>query len=99
MFSDSCFQCMIDLLEAIKDYDYSDEFQDKLIPILMMLNEIKDELNRRPGTRPFDISYQIYENGLLKNNNELSRDIAIKLFVNAQKKREMSSIDFFDEVE
>jgi len=93
MLSDSCFQCVDDLLNAIRDYDYSDDYRIKLIHIIMDLNEIKDELDHCRLNND-----QSQESKLLKDNKVKSARIAMKMFENAQKKREMSSIDFYDDI-
>lgn len=84
MLSDSCFQLIDDLLSAIVDYDYSDDFRDKLILIISKLNEVRDDLDK------------CGEGHLLKNDKEQSLRIAGKMFDNAQKRREMSSVDFYE---
>lgn len=84
MLSDTCFQCMDDLLEAVVSYDYSDDYKKQLIHIIRKLNEIKDDLDRCSEG----------PNRLIKNKR-VSKRIAKKMFDLAVQKRQMSSIDFF----
>lgn len=84
MLSDSCHQIIFDILTAVSDYDYSDEHKDKLIKTIMRLNEIRDSLDKC-----------LDGNQLTKRE---SKRIAIKMYENAQRKRMMSSVDFFDGV-
>ncbi len=89
MLSDVCHQLVLELLEAITDWTYSDDYKSKLIKAIMKLNEIQDELDKNGedgGVR------------LLKNDRRESKRIASKLFSNAQKKRDMSSVDVYDGV-
>ncbi len=86
MLSDTCFQCIDDLLEAISNYDYSDAYKAKLITIIMDLNEIRDDLDK------------CSEGSLLKDNKRESKRIARIMFKNAQKKRDMSSVDFYADI-
>ena len=86
MLSDSCFQCIDDLLEAIVLYDYSDDYKARLVNIIRKLNEIRDDLDRNG------------EGDLLKDDKEQSSRIARKMFRNAQQKRKMSSVDFYADV-
>ncbi len=88
MLSDSCFQLIDDLLEAIANYDYSDDFKAQLILIISGLNDVRDDLDHCGG-----VDYEIV---LLKNDKKRSIQIASKMYANAQKRREMSSVDFYD---
>ncbi len=90
MLSDSCFQCIDDLLEAIVNYEYSDDFKAQLILIIAKLNEIRDDLDHCSGT-----DYKIV---LLKDDREKSMKIASKMYENAIKKREMSSVDLYEDI-
>ncbi len=86
MLSDTCFDTIYKLLEAITDYDYSDEYIQKLTKIIMLLNEIRDDLDHDG------------KGNLLKNDKKESLRIALKMIENAQKRREMSSVDFYEGV-
>lgn len=86
MFSDSCFQLIDTLLEEIVNYDYSDDYKDELILIIRTLNEIRDMLDK------------CGEGHLLKDDTRESILIATNMFKNAQKKREMSSVDFYEDI-
>lgn len=86
MFSDSCFNMIDKLLEEIVNYDYSDDFKDELILVIRTLNDIKDILDKSG------------EGHLLKDHKRESISIATKMFENAQKRREMSSIDFYENI-
>ena len=87
MLSDTCFQCIEELLEAVVSYEYSDEHKAKLLLIIRKLNEVRDECDDLRA-----------EKDQLKNNKDESRRIAKKMFKNAVKKRDMSSVDFYDGV-
>lgn len=45
MLSDVCFEVIEELLDAITRYDYSDEYIEGLIKAMMLLNEIRDDLD------------------------------------------------------
>lgn len=86
MLSDSCFQLVNDILDAVVDYDYSDDYKNNILRVIMELNEIKDDLDR------------CGVGNLLKDNKKESRQIARKMFKNAQKKRDCNSVDYWDDV-
>lgn len=86
MLSDSCFQCIDDLLNAIRDYDYSDDYKARLIHIIRKINEIRDDIDKSG------------EGHSLKDDKVKGKHIASKMYKNAQDKRAMSSVDFYDNV-
>ena len=86
MLSDTCFQLIDDILTAVVDYDYSDDYKDKLIRTIMKLNEIRDSLDK--------CGSEI----LLKNDKKESKRVATKMYENAQKRREIFSADFYDDI-
>ncbi len=84
MLSDTCHDCINQLLDAVTTYDYSDGYRKDLIYCICILNEIKDDLdNCSEG-----------EN-LLKKNKNLSIKIALKMVRKAVLRREMSSINVY----
>ena len=87
MFSDSLFQFVDDMLEAIANYDYIDDFQDELIEIISKMSDIRDELDHPDDT-----------DKLLKYHKDESIKIATKLYQNAVLRRSMSSVDFYEGV-
>ena len=85
MLSDSCFQMIDDLLQAVTDYDYSDDYFFQLIEVIKHLNEIRDDLDMcGEGT------------DLLKNNEGEGIIIAAKMLANAKKRRTNSSLDVWE---
>lgn len=85
MFSDSCFELIEKLLEEIKDYDYSDDYMDELILIIRTLNEIRDDLDHCSINN--EVNSTADTNNLLRNNKAKSIKIALKMYMDAQKKR------------
>lgn len=75
MLSDTCFEMIEELLDAITRYDYSDEYMLTLIQIIMSLNEIRDDLDSTG------------EGNRLKNNEEESLKIVLKMIKKARQKR------------
>lgn len=75
MLSDSCHQCVDDLLDVVTRYSYCDNYKAQLIFIISKLNEIRDDLDHN------------CEGCKLKNNQITSMNIAKKMFEDAQEKR------------
>ncbi len=88
MLSDSCHECIQELLEVISRHDYCDEYKSQLLHIIRKLNEIRDDLDHCDADK--DI--------LLKYNKCISKSIVKRLYKNAQKKRTNSSVDFYDKI-
>ncbi len=86
MLSDSCFECLDQLLESIAMYHYSDDHRNQLLRCIMELNEVRDELD------------SCINKTLLKNNRLASIRIATKLYENAVKKRHNSLQDIYEEL-
>lgn len=45
MLSDSCHKAICDLLNTITEYDYSDQYRDKLIQIIILFDDIRASLD------------------------------------------------------
>jgi hypothetical protein len=86
MLSDSLFQCIDNLLEAVKEYEYSDQYKGKLLVAIRKLNEIRDDLDKDG------------EGDLLKKNKEESKRIVKQMYRNAVKKRDMSAVDYYQDL-
>lgn len=86
MLSDTCFECIDNLLDAIRDYDYTDEFKEKLTGIIMELNEIRDELDGCDDKRKF-----------YKNDKKKSLRVAQRMVKRAIVRREMTANGYYSE--
>ena len=87
MLSDTCFELINQISEAIKDYDYADQYEDELTEVIKILNNIKDELDRGNNDK-----------NLLKNNDRKARVISERIYQNSILSRDMSSKDCWDDV-
>ena len=83
MLSDTCFQIIDELLEAITSYNYTDDFKTEIIYVITILNEIRDRLDNIEGD-------------LLINDKNRSIRTAVTLFERAVRRRDMSSINVYD---
>ncbi len=88
MLSDTCHDCIQELLEVISRHDYCDDHKIQLVHIIRKLNEIRDELDHCASD----------QDNLLIYNKSISKSIVKKLYTNAQKKRTNSSVDFYDKI-
>ena len=84
MLSDSLFQFIDDLLEAVVNYEYSDDFREPLVLIISGINNIRDDLDK------------CGEGHLLRNDKLESMRLANKMYDNAIRKREMSGVDLYE---
>lgn len=88
MLSDVLFESINDILEAVVDYDYTDYFKNELIQIISQMYNISSKLDKLD----IDIDHDPLKT---KKENLL---IVKKMYQNAVKKRDMSSINFYDNI-
>ena len=90
MLSDTCFEMIEEILDAITRYGYSDDYMERITKIIMLLNEIRDDLDH------CSINNEATEEKLLKNNKRKSLRSAQKMIDEAVSKRNETTFRGFD---
>lgn len=86
MLSDTCFDVIHSLCNAIKEHKYSDDYRSTLISIIQKLNEIRDKLDD-PDTKI-----------ALKDMQNESYLVAERIYNNAVKRRGTPAEDYWADV-